>query len=92
MVRQQGAIINEIDTSVIGGQLPVPQYDYPGTLATEQQILDMVKTERIKGVLFNQTQGEREDSVLNVVLTSDAIYASHDLLFELTGEDAGESL
>jgi hypothetical protein len=52
MVRQQGAIVNEIDTYVIGGQLPIPQYDYPGTLATEQQILDMVKTERIKGGLI----------------------------------------
>lgn len=80
----------KIEIYIIGGSLPVPENldDFPGTLETEQRLLENASTYVISGVQLHVTQGE---SAIDVVFTAQKIYWGYDLYAEDT-ISAGQEL
>jgi hypothetical protein len=91
MVLQGGARAETIETYVVGGE--GPSVELPdGSIEEEKAILAMAETEKIMGVSFNLADADDEDDVLSVVVTSDEIIVSNDLLFTNGTEDAGRDM
>ncbi len=91
MVAQQKADRKTIRTYVVGGQNPSEEQP-EGTLSEEAEILSLAKREKIKGALFNLTNGDDDLDGIDVLLKDGKVFVSKKPMFEPYVDGVGTSL